>query len=165
MTKGLSLNNLEYLETETISGQVRFCDGKNVKSFKSERISRKHKTILVIDLGVTNCKELLSNPEMQHADLAGLVILDSAELNHHSIKANVGNIKRYAVVSVLHEDVDNFLKSVHRQEPSLILWFDTLGAIFDNCNTGEPQYSVITCSYQGAECQELVMMDEKYNCW
>ena len=168
MTKGIILNNPKYLKEEKLSGHVRFCDGKHVKDLvKSFYSKRNNKTILVIDLGVTNCKALISDFDLQHADLAGLIVLDSAELDHQSVDTEIKSITRYAVISVLHEDVDNFLKSVHRQNPSLDLWFDTFEKIFDDaelcfdCKTGGLRRSIISCGYQGTRCQELARMEER----
>ena len=116
------------------------------------------------------------------------MILETEELNHESINYDLTQIKSYPAISILQKDVKNFLKSVHRQEASIILWSERWDNIFEDdifytvdCNlpkqcihlytphtqqvylgcNGVPKYRTnpsMNCSYKGAECTELVKL-------
>ena len=112
ITKGIRMNYPKFTSAK-IRGKVKFCDGNNVRdllqSLNNKHPSEKNENVLVIDLGVTKCNELLSKSELYNAGLAGLVILETEELNHECINYDLTQIKSYPAISILQKDVQNFL--------------------------------------------------------
>eukprot|EP00092_Neocalanus_flemingeri_P025111 GFUD01027228.1.p1 GENE.GFUD01027228.1~~GFUD01027228.1.p1 ORF type:complete len:752 (+),score=153.06 GFUD01027228.1:200-2455(+) len=195
MTKGLKINNPKYSVAKA-SGKVQFCNGKKVndllQSINDKKRTLESNKILVIDLGVTKCKDLLSKSELQNANLAGLVILDSPDLNYKSMKSVLKKIHSYPAISFQEKDVKNFLKSVVRDGATVEIWFGKLEDVFKyedfynvDCNLSEqcihlytphpqqvylgcegvPKYRTepdITCMYSGAECVELAKLKIKF---
>ena len=197
MVKGMTINSPKHT-SHKVSGIVEFCTDQNVEQLLAEISSRRRSVsniannkIIVMDLTITKCRELISHKDMTNAKLATLVLLDGTSWTSSSVKKAVKAIKSFPIVSILQRDVKH-LESYMKNGFIIDIWFDDFQEIFKDedfynveCNLanqcmylttphpqqvylgcdGVPKYRTdprITCIYNGVACKEVAKAESKF---